>query len=247
MDISFIPFNFPKVKQVKCLFQTRVGGMSHGAYGGGNISFATADEPQNILHNRLSLQKQIGFNFSELHQVHGDELVFDPPPIKPTEKPIYDADGQATSQAGLALIIKTADCQPILISHNQGKHIMALHVGWRGNRIDFILSAIQRFCEKYELLPKDLLAVRGPSLGPQAAEFINFDSEWGQEYSPWFCKQKMTMDLWSLSRHQLNKAGISAQNIFGLDMCTATMQELFFSYRNVKLSGRQASAICIIP
>ncbi len=245
MDISYIPFSFPNVSGVRCLFQTRVGGVSKGDYGGGNISFSTDDDPKLILQNRKSLQKCIGYNFSELYQIHGDELIFDPSPIQVDQNPLHRVDGQATNQAGLALMIKTADCQPILISHKLGKHIMALHVGWRGNRNEFIFTAVQRFCAQYELKPEDLMAVRGPSLGPQAAEFVNFDTEWGFDFSPWFSKQSMTMDLWSLSKHQLQQAGLLTHNIFGLDMCTASMNDIFFSHRKEKLSGRQASLIWI--
>ncbi len=245
MDISYIPFSFPNVPNVHCLFQTRVGGVSNGAYGGGNISFATDDDPSLILQNRKCLQKCIGYDFSEVLQVHGNDIVFDPSPMQAEQQPIHKADGQATSKAGLALMIKTADCQPILISHNLGKHIMALHVGWRGNKNEFILTAVQDFCAKYQLQAVDLMAVRGPSLGPQMSEFINFNTEWGPDFKPWFCEQNMVMDLWNLSKHQLQQAGLLNHNIFGLDMCTATMNELFFSYRKEKLSGRQASLIWI--
>ncbi len=247
MDISYIPFAFPNVPRVHCIFQTRVGGFSKNAYGGGNISFATADDKACVLKNRQSLQKTIGHELSELSQVHGDKLVFDPKPINMDAIPIYEADGQATSKCGLGLIIKTADCQPILICHKAGGHIMALHVGWRGNRCEFILSAVQKFCENYKILAKDLLAVRGPSLGPPMAEFINFDAEWGDEFKPWYSAQEKTMDLWTLTRHQLQQAGILPAQIFGLDMCTMTMDEQFFSYRKEKSSGRQASVIWIKP
>ncbi len=245
MDISYIPFQFPYIPRVKCIFQTRVGGVSKLAYGGGNIAFATNDDKDCILSNRLSLQKSIGHELSELYQVHGDNLVFEPEPISMEQSPRYEADGQATSKSGLGLIIKTADCQPILISHKQGTHIMALHVGWRGNRCEFIQSAVQRFCENYKILPQDLMAVRGPSLSPPRAEFVNFDAEWGKSFEQWFSIHSKTMDLWGLSRHQLQKAGVLPANIFGLDMCTASMNDLFFSYRMEKLSGRQASVIWI--
>ncbi len=247
MDISYIPFTFPNVPKVRAIFQTRVGGVSQNAYGGGNISFSTDDDKQCILKNRQSLEKTVGHNLSELFQIHGDNLIFDPEPIAMDALPKYEADGQATSKSGLGLIIKTADCQPILICHKAGGHIMALHVGWRGNRCAFILSAIHKFCENYNLLAKDLLAVRGPSLGPPMAEFINFDSEWGNEFKPWFSVHEKTMDLWSLTRHQLQQAGLLSANIFGLDMCTVSMNELFFSYRVEKQSGRQASIIWIAP
>ncbi len=245
MDISYIPFSFPNITNVKCIFQTRMGGYSKGAYGGGNISFATADNREDVLKNRQSLQQTVGCELSELSQVHGDGLIFDPEPIGMEQIPKYEADGQATNKSGLGLMIKTADCQPILFCHKNGQHIMAIHAGWRGNRIEFIQSAVQRFCEKYTLLPKDILAVRGPSLGPQVSEFVNFESEWGQDFANWFNNIDKTMDLWSLTRHQLMQAGLLPAHIFGLDMCTYTMEKSFFSYRKEKLSGRQSSVIWI--
>ncbi len=245
MDISYIPFNFPSVSNIQCLFQTRIGGYSQNAYGGGNISFSTEDVHEHVLQNRVSLHRIIGYDFCELLQVHGCELIFNPSLTPLDKQPTIKADGQATDKPGLALLIKTADCQPILLCHKKGRHIMALHVGWRGNKNEFILSAIDQFCAQYALLPQDLLAVRGPSLGPQQAEFINFSTEWNDDFKPWYFEFDKTMDLWSLSRNQLQKAGLMPQCIFGLDMCTATMNDLFFSYRKEKLSGRQASAIWI--
>ncbi len=246
MDITGIAFTFPGLTSVKCFFQTRHGGASLGAYGGGNISYATKDAPKHILRNRQALEAHIGKPIIELSQVHGDGLIFDPQTATPcfAEKgPSYEADGHATAKKNCALMIKTADCQPILLTHKEGTHIMALHVGWRGNRIGFIATAIRRFCDQYALKPADLMAVRGPSLGPAMAEFIHFDKEWGPEYEPWFTPQNKTMNLWHLTRHQLQQAGLRDDHIFGIDLCTATMHNDFFSYRKEKESGRQASLI----
>ncbi len=249
MGITSIPFSFPGVAKVRCLFQTREGGASSGAYGGGNISYVTKDAQKAVLHNRTDLTKYIGHPFSELSQVHGQELIFDPQPTllevarTYAGHPLPEADGQATDKTGLALMIKTADCQPVLLTHKEGKHIMALHVGWRANKIEFIASAIQRFCQHYDILAKDLFAVRGPSLSPPVAEFIHFADEWGENFLPWYDTARKTMDLWTLTRDQLCTAGVPLQNIFGLDLCTYSMREHFFSYRQEKESGRQASLI----
>ncbi len=251
MDITGIPFSFPGLEKVQCLFQTRIGGASAGAYGGGNISYVTKDVPEAVCQNRVALQAKVGHPFCELSQVHGDALIFEPQPTlveaarTSAGNVLPEADGQATHKAGLALMIKTADCQPILIAHKSGQYIMALHVGWRGNKIAFIESAIGRFCQHYAIVPQDLFAVRGPSLGPTVAEFVHFSQEWGQEFLPWYDTAHKTMDLWNLTRHQLQQAGVLAQHIFGLDLCTYTMREHFFSYRQEKESGRQASLIWI--
>ncbi len=251
MDITYIPFSFPFVEKVHCIFQTRCGGASQGAYGGGNIVFVPQDKQEHVLENRKALQNAVGYSFSELTQVHGDKVIFEPSatPVEGFSNAgeMPEADGLATSKAGLALMVKSADCQPILIAHKDGKHIMALHVGWRGNKIGFIGSAIAEFCDYYNLSSNDLYAVRGPSLGPQCAEFINFDTDWGQDFTRWFNNTQKTMNLWELTRHQLCDAGLIPKNVFGLDMCTYTMNQDFFSYRREEFSGRQGSLIWIQP
>ncbi len=246
---------FPELPTVQCLFQCRTQAVctlsnndyitihKNDTYFGGNISFATNDAKERVLAQRHALHAFVKYPICELSQVHGDAIVFDPTATLAEGLPIHEADGQATNKAGCALMIKTADCQPILFAHEGGKHIMALHVGWRGNRIGFIATAIKRFCKQYALRPQELMAVRGPSLGPAAAEFVNFSQEWGQSFAPWFTESTRTMDLWALTRHQLQEAGLMPSRIFGLDMCTKTMHQQFFSHRYEKKSGRQASLI----
>lgn len=246
MAVTFLDFRFPGLKGVRCAFQTRTGGQGQGSYACGNVSFATGDNRADVLQNRRELRQALGLAaVAELSQVHGDGLVFEPEDVPVDGVSCHEADGHATSRPGLGLMIKTADCQPILLAHRDGRHIMALHAGWRGNRMDFPGSAVARFCAHYDLSPRDLMAVRGPSLGPTVAEFVNFDKEWGQDFARWFDLQDKCMDLWSLTRYQLLQAGLPPSQVYGLDMCTATMHDLFFSYRREKASGRQASIIWI--
>lgn len=249
MSVSYIPFVFPGVPQVRCAFQTRAGGVSLGEFGGGNIAFTVQDNPEHVIANRRNmlecLRPQGMTAWAELMQVHGDGFVFEPEPVACETPVTAEGDGMATARPGLGLLIKTADCQPILIAHKSGACIAAMHAGWRGNRCDFPITGVARFCERYGLEPHDLLAVRGPSLGPGKAEFVNFDKEWGAPYLPWFDASSKTMDLWGLTRHQLERAGLLARNIYGLDICTASNNEQFFSYRCARRSGRQASLVWI--
>lgn len=247
MSITFIPFRFPGLEQVGCAFQVRSN--AAGPYDGGNISFSVGDAVEDVLANRQALLgglRPYGLEaWAELNQVHGDVLYFEPDVVDCESQPVVDGDGMATSLPGLGLFIKTADCQPILLAHTSGRHIAALHVGWRGNRCHFPISAVACFCERYKLDPVDLLAVRGPSLGPARAEFINFSSEWSEDFRPWFDTATQTMDLWDLTRYQLRTAGLPDRQIFGLDICTGTNNDLLFSYRQARQTGRQASLIWI--
>ncbi|MDR2573057.1 MAG: polyphenol oxidase family protein [Desulfovibrio sp.] len=245
-DVSYISFAFPGLENIRCAFQTRPGGVSSGPFGGGNIAFNTGDDPASVTANRASLRRVLGLTaVAELEQIHGDRLIFEPEPIPPEAAPSVQGDGLAASRRGIALLVRTADCQPLLLAHKNGGHIAALHVGWRGNRCSFPISGVRWFCQRYGLDPADVLAVRGPSLSPAKAEFINFDREWGPSFRRWFEPESRTMDLWGLTKAQLLEAGLPERQIYSLDLCTAENSELFFSYRTKKTCGRQANLIWI--
>lgn len=245
MPVNVLAFHFPGLPQVGCAFQLRQDPVPDAPASGGNISYAVpGDPPENVLTARRELAAGLHIErWAELRQVHSDGLLFDPDPVAADAQPVAEGDGMATDRSGLALCIKTADCQPILLAHRGGRHIAALHVGWRGNRCGFPQSAVRRFCECYRLSPRDLLAVRGPSLGPDRAEFIHFATEWGEDFRRWYRPENRTVDLWGLTRRQLMEAGLEERHIFGVDICTASNPRLCFSHRRHPASGRQASLI----
>lgn len=168
MPVSFIPFVFPGVDNVRCAFQTRWQEAGDGPYAGGNISLATADDRQSVIGNRRELRAALGLRrMAELNQVHGDAMIFEPDAVEPDAVPRCDADGMATAQAGLGLVIKTADCQPILLAHKSGRFVAGIHAGWRGNRCDFPGSGVRRFCEHYGVEPRTARSSRSePGPGP---------------------------------------------------------------------------------
>lgn len=244
MDIQVIPFVFPGVPHVRCAFSTRRGGHSTVPFDSANMSFDVGDDAGAVQANRRALQAALGVGiWTECRQVHGDVTIFDPDFGGVDTPGSVEADGLATTEAGRALVIKTADCQPVLITHAAGRHILALHVGWRGNRINVIQTAIRQFCTRYGLAPAELHAVRGPSLGPAAGEFIHFATEWGESFSPWFNPQTRCMDLWQLTRDQLLDAGLPTAHLHSLDLCTASLPGHFFSYRRANITGRMANVI----
>ena len=205
------------------------------------------DDPEAVIQNRRALLETLGVPaWSEEDQIHGDGIILDAPATPLDKAGTSQADGLTTAQKDLALCIKTADCQPVMLAHSSGKYIAALHVGWRGNRINFPRSGTAAFCKHYGLDPADVIAVRGPSLGPDAAEFINFDAEWGDEFRPWYNPATHCMNLWALTRRQLQAAGLKPENIHGIDLCTHARTDLFHSFRRDGAnSGRQASCIWI--
>ena len=242
MPLEFIEFRFPGLRNVRCVFTTRRGGHSGGAFAQANLSLEVGDDEGAVRANRAELRGLLGLKvWQELRQVHGQTMHAD---LEGDffEEVKLEGDGLCASRPGHALVIKTADCQPILLAHSAGRHVAALHCGWRGNAVDFPAAGVRRFCAAYDLDPSEVLAVRGPSLGPGQSEFVNFEAEWTPRFRPYLNASTRNMDLWSLTRDQLLGAGIPASNIFALDLCTASSPQ-FFSYRRDKITGRQAALI----
>lgn len=238
---KYMQFKFPNITDVACAFGTRHGGSGKGQFAENNISFEVGDLRKNVLENRKSVRDEFGFGrLVELKQVHGDIVHFD---LQDDfiEGSGLEGDGICVSEPGTALMIKTADCQPVFLAHESGRYACALHVGWRGSRMDFPGRALKLFCAHYSISPDEIMAVRGPSLGPCCAEFIDFGEHWSQEFEDYYNLEDRTMDLWRLTRDQLVRAGVRETNVFGLDLCTKCNESLFFSYRREKTCGRMGN------
>ncbi|NCC26153.1 MAG: laccase domain-containing protein [Deltaproteobacteria bacterium] len=235
--IRTIPFKFPGISGVRCLFTVRGPGMD------GNLSLEVGEAEESVRRRRGELRGRFMWpGWAELRQAHGTRIVFEPG----TEGffgPEQDGDGLATRQRGLPLVVKTADCQALLMTDGSGSHVGALHCGWRGNRANFPGRGVAEFCGRYGLEPENVHVIRGPSLGPDHSEFVGFEKEWGPGFAAYYREADKTMDLWRLTRDQLLGAGVPEYQIYGLDICTFESMDLFFSYRREKQCGRQTALI----
>ena len=242
--ISCIPFQFPGLECVQCLFTTRIASFSSERSLSGNLARTLPGREREAEDNIVALQEDHGMGtWREMRQVHGTDIAFIDDLSRSSTPP--RADALATNLAGQALVIKVADCQPVLLAHASAGAIAALHVGWRANRENAPKIWTRSFCHRYGLDPRDVYAVRGPSLSPQKSEFINFEREWGEEFRGYLHPGKRTVNLWRLTRDQLAGAGIPEEHIFGLDLCTHTLSELFYSHRRSGDPERQAGLIWI--
>ncbi len=251
--IAFFPFEFIDIPNIGCAFTSRRGGVSEPPHDSGNISFDVNDNETSVAHNRRAVFDRMELTgWCELNQIHTDIIHCDPAPFAPEDRPTLDGDGMTTATPGHGLVIKTADCQPILLAHRSGKYVAALHAGWRGNKINFPAKGVQTFCEQSGLTPEDVFAVRGPSLGPDAAEFVNFNKDFGPGFKQYFDPATKRMNLWQCTHDQLKEAGVPEAQIFGMNLCTMGMDDTFFSYRKacatpVRDTGRQCGVIWIRP
>ncbi len=235
-------------------FSTRKGGVSGPPFSGLNLSLSVGDDPEMVDKNlgllKLALGIPDGARLLGLKQVHGSRIltIKDKKDI-PKEAP--KADGAVTDLGGLIISVLTADCLPLLLYDPVKGVAGAVHAGWRGTLRGICKSAVQSMAVGFGTNPEDIVAVLGPCIGPccytVGDELIKeFESAFGHD--PSFIKRdrgRPRLDLAAINIKVLKEAGLREENIKTEPYCTSCNEELFFSHRRDKRTGRQMSLIMI--
>jgi YfiH family protein len=85
-----------------------------------------------------------GVSFARLSQVHGGEVaqVVDPPDSADLHAP--EADALVTARRGTGLMVRVADCVPVLLADPGAGVIGAVHAGRLGMTLDVVGSTVRR-------------------------------------------------------------------------------------------------------
>jgi len=165
------------------------------------------------------------------------------------------ADALATGRPGLPLCISTADCLPILLYDARAGRLAAVHAGWRGT-VQSVSRAAVLALRAAGSAPEDLVAAIGPSIGPCCYEVDSPVIERlaavfpGGAWEPWVAPKgpgKWMLDLWRANRDQLASAGVPAERIDLLGLCTGCRPDLLFSYRRERGAGRLVTVAALPP
>ena len=186
-----------------------------------------------------------------LNQVHGNAVVVaDSGP----EAPRPTADGILTGDGSIALVVRVADCAPLLIADARRGVVAAVHAGWRSTMQRIGPAAIEAMAREYGSHPGDLVVAIGPCLGTCCGEMGEevvdaFRSTGHEEQSleRWFLREpgrRPHFDLGGANREQLERAGVLPGSIYGAGLCTRTHHDTFHSYRARGMAaGRMAAVI----
>jgi polyphenol oxidase len=77
----------------------------------------------------------------------------------------HAGDALITSEPGILLTIRTADCLPVLIADRRRRAVAAIHAGWRGALARVIEKTVGEMRRAFGCRPADLIAVFGPAIG----------------------------------------------------------------------------------
>jgi len=181
-----------------------------------------------------------------IRQVHGAEVAvvgggssgrWDPP----------EADAIVSNDPSVAIVVRVADCAPILLADRRLGVVAAVHAGWRGTVKRAGPAGVAALGREFGSNPADLVAAIGPCLGQCCGEV-------GQEVvqafrdaghaddalARWFAagpSGRPYLDLPMANRDQLAASGIPESQIFDAGLCTRSYPSIFHSYR---AAGSQA-------
>jgi hypothetical protein len=162
-------------------------------------------------------------------------------------------DGLATSLPDLALVVTTADCQPILIHDPAHRAVAAVHAGWRSTAKGIARRALDVMASAYGTRPEDCLAAVGPSIRGCCYEVDSavmeamavILPEWQQHAVP-TRPGHVRLDLAGVNRALLEAAGVRRDRIADAGLCTSCRTDLFFSHRAEKgRTGRMMNFILL--
>lgn len=241
MDNIIPNWNIPK--HIHAFTTIRTGGVSKSPFDSFNLGDHVNDNPQDVAQNRALLVEKFHLPQSPLFltQTHSTRVI-----ELPYSGEDIEADAVYTNQPNQVCLVMTADCLPVLFVSKNGKEIAAAHAGWRG-LCDGVLEAT---VEKFQCPRNEISAWLGPAISPKAfqvgteviEQFCAFDPRAEEAFiQDSSTSGKFLGNLYQIATQRLNKLGIT--EISGGKYCTYTQEDLFFSYRRDKQTGRMATLI----
>lgn len=247
---SFDVFNGQKI--VQAVF-TRIGGISPAPWAELNLGGTVGDEPQRVAVNRKRALNSMGLtedSIFDVWQVHSANVVIADAP-RPAHVPHQKADAILTNRPDVTLVMRFADCVPILL-HDPKRNVVGLvHAGWLGTVKKVIVEAIREMSTRFNSDPGDILAGIGPSIGPDHYEIgqdvvdqvkTAFNSDAASLLKNY--NGHIHFDLWKANELLLKQEGVRTIEISSL--CTACDTIHWFSHRAEKgKTGRFGAMIAL--
>ncbi|MFB3844131.1 MAG: peptidoglycan editing factor PgeF [Candidatus Cloacimonadaceae bacterium] len=162
---------------------------------------------------------------------------------------IEDCDALISDQPNQFLLIRTADCYPILLYDTKTQAIGAVHSGREGTRKNVTGKTVQAMCDTFQCSPSEIKVWVGAGICKR--HYTVSSSVWEEfyqscrHYNPALTKEDFPyLDLKGIILQQLYQAAILPQNVTSIPACTYE-KDNYFSYRRDKTHNRQINLIGI--
>ena len=216
---------------------TRHGGVSPVPFATLNLSRHVGDEAASVDENLRRLHTAIGLEITatvDASQAHADQVALVSAEQHGTR--IQQVDALITNTPNMPLLLRFADCVPILFFDPAQRAIGVAHAGWRGTVMQIATKTAQSMFNMFGTRPRDLIACIAPSIGPccyrVGDEVIAHTRAAFQNADELLIPQAdggIHFDLWQANASQLRALGV--EHIESANICTAHHTDDFYSWR----------------
>ncbi|MCL6430323.1 MAG: peptidoglycan editing factor PgeF [Anaerolineae bacterium] len=226
---------------------TRLGGVSQPPYASLNVGSSVGDDRASVAENSRRCVATLGFQVGQVvtaFQVHSSTVAR--VDRRDAGRVIPATDGLVTDARGIVLVLRFADCVPILLYDAEHAALGLAHAGWRGTLEGIAARAVSAMQEHFGSRPERLWAGIGPAIGPCCYQV---GADLRDAFARRFGEQAVAtngagpvVDLPRANALALEEAGLQEIEIAGL--CTACHTGEFFSHRaEGGRTGRQPALI----
>jgi len=191
--------------------------------------FSNPKSPENILR----ALKKLGFKEAKIdnlifaEQIHSKNVYICPPGLGGYIR--LQTDGLISKNPGQILIVKTADCLPLLIYDPEEKKVGAIHAGRRGLIKGIIENALKAFDSHLSSLIIGIAPhIRKCCYYLKDQDYI-LHSQW-KKYTK-RKNDKFYFDLTQIALDKFLESGVKRENIEDCEICTYCQAGRFYSAR----------------
>lgn len=163
---------------------------------------------------------------------------------------IQNTDATYTKDKDLFLLSFHADCTPILLYCPKTNIIAAIHSGWLGTTKQIVSIVTSHLINNEHCDPNTMLAYIGPCICKNCLEVmdnvIDLVKQMDFDTTPFYRQTDKThylLDNQGLNKQMLLNLGLQEENITISPYCTVENDDLFYSYRKHKDTGRNITII----
>ncbi len=218
---------------------TRRGGLSSGPWASLNVGASNGDDPAAVRENQRLMLRAAQVNPERVYScwlTHSvDALVIDGEARR--DGPLPKADALLTDSPDTALVMRFADCVPLLYYDPARRAIALGHAGWRGTVRGMAGKIVREMRAAFGCRPADIEVLIGPAISRRN---YRVGDEVACQAEAYFGRQAGVvwrdppegsphLDLWRANQLDLEREGVT--KLQTLEICTFENTRDFFSHR----------------
>lgn len=197
---------------------------------------------------RLVENARLFFNSADVvscKQIHSDIVTIVDDSMRGTE--ILDCDALITNVRNIPLLIRTADCVPVVLYDPIRRVVANIHAGRVGAQKEIVRKTVEMMQSHFNSIPSDIMAAIGPHICGKCYEVDDVCAqEFGKQYIVGYSNNhKPLIDIAKACKDQLENIGVDGMNIHSSGICTAENPE-WPSWRRCKCVERLGTFVMLV-